>query len=107
MCAYAEAVAARFGGADLLFNNAGIIFTGGVLESTPADMHRLLDVDVWGVVHGTKAFLPHLMKSPSGRLINLSSAYGLMGAPSYSAYCAAKFAVRGFTEAVQQGDASR
>jgi NAD(P)-dependent dehydrogenase (short-subunit alcohol dehydrogenase family) len=99
--AYADDVAADFGRVDLLFNNAGIIFTGNITQSSYVDFERVIDVDFWGVVHGTKAFLPHLIAA-GGHLINVSSAFGLIAAPSYSAYNAAKFAVRGFTEAIQQ-----
>ena len=102
MSAYADDVAAQFGRVNLLFNNAGIIFTGDITQSSYDDLERVLDVDFWGVVHGTKAFLPHLIASGAGHLINICSAYGLIAAPSYSAYSAAKFAVRGFTEAIQQ-----
>lgn len=102
MSTYANDVAAQFGQVNLLFNNAGIIFTGDIAQSSYDDLERVIDVDFWGVVHGTKAFLPQLIASGAGHLINISSAYGLISAPSYSAYNAAKFAVRGFTEAIQQ-----
>jgi NAD(P)-dependent dehydrogenase (short-subunit alcohol dehydrogenase family) len=71
------------------------------MDSRYDDIERVMDVDFWGVVNGTKAFLPYLIEF-GGRLVNISSAYGLIAAPGYSAYNAAKFAVRGFTEAVQQ-----
>ena len=100
--AYADDVALHFGRVNLVINNAGIIFTGNITQSTYDDLERVIDVDFWGVVNGTKAFLPHLISSGAGYLVNISSAYGLIAAPAYSAYNAAKFAVRGFTEAVQQ-----
>jgi NAD(P)-dependent dehydrogenase (short-subunit alcohol dehydrogenase family) len=100
--AYADAVAAEFGAVHLVINNAGIAFTGDVVELAFADIERVMDVDFWGVVNGTKAFLPHLIDSGDGHLVNISSLFGLMGTPSQGAYNAAKFAVRGFTEALRQ-----
>ncbi|WP_131823028.1 SDR family NAD(P)-dependent oxidoreductase, partial [Mycobacteroides chelonae] len=66
------------------------------------DIERIIDVDYWGVVNGTKAFLPHLIASGDGHVVNVSSIFGIMGAPGQSAYNAAKFAVRGFTESLRQ-----
>ena len=100
--AYADTVAAEFGAVHLVINNAGIAFTGDVVELAFADIERVMDVDFWGVVNGTKAFLPHLIDSGDGHLVNISSLFGLMGTPSQGAYNAAKFAVRGFTEALRQ-----
>ena len=100
--AYADAVAAESGTVSLVINNAGIAFTGDVVELTFADIERVMDVDFWGVVNGTKAFLPYLIDSGDGHLVNISSLFGLMGTPSQGAYNAAKFAVRGFTEALRQ-----
>ena len=65
-------------------------------------IERVMDVDFWGVVNGTKAFLPHLIASGDGHIVNISSLFGLMAVPSQGAYNAAKFAVRGFTEALRQ-----
>ena len=61
-----------------------------------------MDVDFWGVVHGTKAFLPHLIASGDGHVVNVSSLFGLIAVPGQAAYNAAKFGVRGFTEALRQ-----
>lgn len=97
MLAYADS----FDRVHLVINNAGIAFTGDVTELTLNDLHRVMDVDFWGVVHGTKAFLPHLIASGDGNLVNISSLFGLLAVPSQSAYHAAKFAVRGFTEALR------
>jgi NAD(P)-dependent dehydrogenase (short-subunit alcohol dehydrogenase family) len=91
-----------FDGVHVLINNAGIAFTGDVLELAFADIERVMDVDFWGVVNGTKAFLPHLIASGDGTLVNVSSVFGFLAAPSQGAYNAAKFAVRGFTEALRQ-----
>jgi hypothetical protein len=65
-------------------------------------IEHVLDVDFWGVVNGTKAFLPHLIASGDGHLVNVSSLFGLLSVPGQSAYNAAKFAVRGFTESLRQ-----
>jgi NAD(P)-dependent dehydrogenase (short-subunit alcohol dehydrogenase family) len=102
MLAYAELVVAEFGVVQLVVNNAGIGFTGDVAEMSFAEIERVIDVDFWGVVNGTKAFLPHLIASGDGHLVNVSSVFGLFAVPGQSAYNAAKFAVRGFTEALRQ-----
>ncbi|MGZ5368761.1 SDR family NAD(P)-dependent oxidoreductase [Aeromicrobium sp.] len=99
---YADEVAAHFGKVNMIFNNAGIAFTGDIEESEFKDIDRVIDVDFWGVVHGTKAFLPHLVASGDGHIVNVSSIFGLFSMPSQSAYNAAKFAVRGFTESLRQ-----
>lgn len=99
---YADDVVTQFKTVNLLFNNAGVMFTGDVIQSTYEDFEYVFDVDFWGVVYATKAFLPHIIAGGGGKLVNISSAFGLMAAPSYSAYNAAKFAVRGFTEALHQ-----
>lgn len=100
--AHAEAVRERFGAVHLVVNNAGIALTGDVRDMTFKDVERIMDVDFWGVVHGTMAFLPHLVDSGEGTLVNISSLFGLIAMPGHSAYNAAKFAVRGFTEALRQ-----
>ncbi|MFF2110266.1 SDR family NAD(P)-dependent oxidoreductase [Rhodococcus koreensis] len=105
---HAAEVGDRFGGVvgdcphHAVFNNAGILFAGDVVDSEFADIERVMSVDFWGVVYGTKAFLPYVMRSDCGHVVNTSSAFGLMAAPGYSAYNAAKFAVRGFTESLRQ-----
>ena len=99
---YADNVANHFGKVNLIFNNAGIAFTGEVEESDFKDIDRVMDVDFWGVVNGTKAFLPHLIASGDGHVVNVSSIFGIFSMPSQSAYNAAKFAVRGFTESLRQ-----
>lgn len=100
--AYADTVAEHFGAVNLVFNNAGIAFTGSVEQMSFKDMDRVMDVDFWGVVNGTKAFLPHLIASGDGHVVNISSIFGLFSVPTQSAYNAAKFAVRGFTESLRQ-----
>lgn len=100
--AYAEAVVAHFGKVNQVYNNAGVAYNGNVDESEFKDIERVIDIDFWGVVNGTKAFLPHVIASGDGHIINISSVFGLIALPGQSAYNAAKFAVRGFTEALQQ-----
>ncbi|AQA22509.1 KR domain protein [Rhodococcus sp. MTM3W5.2] len=98
---YADAVVEHFGVVNQVYNNAGIAFSGSILESEFKDIERVLDVDYWGVVNGTKAFLPHLIASGDGHVINTSSLYGILALPRQSAYNSAKFAVRGFTESLR------
>jgi NAD(P)-dependent dehydrogenase (short-subunit alcohol dehydrogenase family) len=85
-----------------VFNNAGVATSATVLNSRPEDDSWLFDINYWGVVNGTRAFLPLLVKQNYGVIVNTSSVYGLVGMPRNSAYCAAKFAVRGFTDALRQ-----
>jgi NADP-dependent 3-hydroxy acid dehydrogenase YdfG len=99
---YADAVKDHFGTVNQIYNNAGIAFTGDIEVSGFKDIERVMDVDYWGVVNGTKAFLPHLIASGDGHIINVSSVFGLFSVPGQAAYNAAKFAVRGFTEALRQ-----
>jgi NAD(P)-dependent dehydrogenase (short-subunit alcohol dehydrogenase family) len=100
--AYADEIAAEFGAVNLVINNAGIAFTGDIEKMSFDQIERVMDVDFWGVVNGTKAFLPHLIASGDGHVVNISSLFGLLAVPGQSAYNAAKFAVRGFTEALRQ-----
>ncbi|MCV7289103.1 MULTISPECIES: SDR family NAD(P)-dependent oxidoreductase [Mycolicibacterium] len=99
---YADAVKEHFGKVNQIYNNAGIAFTGDVEVSQFKDIERVMDVDFWGVVNGTKAFLPHLIASGDGHVINVSSLFGIFSVPGQAAYNSAKFAVRGFTEALRQ-----
>jgi NADP-dependent 3-hydroxy acid dehydrogenase YdfG len=99
---YADAVAEHFGTVNQIYNNAGIAFAGDVEASQFKDIERVMDVDFWGVVNGTKMFLPHLIASGDGHVINVSSVFGLFSVPGQAAYNSAKFAVRGFTEALRQ-----
>jgi NADP-dependent 3-hydroxy acid dehydrogenase YdfG len=99
---YADEVKGHFGTVNQIYNNAGISFMGSIEASQFKDIERVMDVDYWGVVNGTKVFLPHLIDSGDGHVINVSSVFGLLAVPGQGAYNAAKFAVRGFTEALRQ-----
>jgi len=98
---YADEVVGEYGVVNIVVNNAGIAFTGDIADMSFEQIERVIDVDFWGVVNGTKAFLPHLIASGDGHVVNISSLFGLMSVPGQSAYNAAKFAVRGFTEALR------
>jgi len=100
--AYALAVNDQFGRVNVVVNNAGVSHTGPVTEMEYADFDWLMGVNFWGVVHGTREFLPHLIESGDGHLVNISSLFGLISVAGSSTYNASKFAVRGFTEAVRQ-----
>ncbi|MER7916193.1 MULTISPECIES: SDR family oxidoreductase [unclassified Streptomyces] len=99
---YATTVAEHFGTVHQVYNNAGIGGGGGtVLETDWSVYDRTIAVNLFGVVHGTKAFLPHLIASGDGHVVNISSLNGIMAQPTLGAYCAAKFGVRGFTETLR------
>lgn len=99
--AYAARVADHFGQVHQIYNNAGIAFNATVLESSWADYERVLRVNLNGVIHGTQAFLPHVVASGDGQVVNVSSLNGFFAQPGMSHYCASKFAVRGFTESLR------
>jgi butyryl-CoA dehydrogenase len=99
--AWAEQVVAEHGTVNLVFNNAGVALGSTIEAMTYADFEWLMSINFWGVVHGTKAFLPHLKASGEGHIVNTSSVFGLISVPSQSAYNASKFAVRGFTDALR------
>ena len=99
---YADAVNDHYGKVNQIYNNAGIAFIGDIEATEFKDLERVMDVDYWGVVNGTKVFLPHLIASGDGHVINVSSVFGLLAMAGQGAYNAAKFAVRGFTEALRQ-----
>lgn len=100
--AHAEAVQAAFGRVNLVINNAGVAVNATVRELSDADFEWLMNINFWGVVHGTRAFLPLVTASGDGHIVNISSIFGMIGVPKQSAYNAAKFAVRGFTESLRQ-----
>jgi NAD(P)-dependent dehydrogenase (short-subunit alcohol dehydrogenase family) len=99
--ALAAAVSTELGGADVVVNNAGMSSAGRVVDLREETLRRTMEVNFWGVVHGTRAFLPQLLARGEAALVNVSSVFGLLGVPGQAAYCASKFAVRGFTEALR------
>lgn len=99
---WADQTATDHGVVHLVVNNAGVALAGSVEDTPIEDYEWLMGINFWGVVHGTQAFLPHLRKAEEGHIVNISSIFGLFSQPSQSAYNAAKFAVRGFTEALRQ-----
>lgn len=100
--AHADQVIRDFGSVNLVINNAGVAVNATVLELTDEDFHWLMNINFWGMVHGSRAFLPHLITSGDGHLVNVSSIFGMIGVPRQAAYNASKFAIRGFTEALRQ-----
>ena len=86
----------------MVVNNAGVALAGDFEDLEYDDIDWIIGVDFWGVVHGTKEFLPHLIASGDGHVVNLSSLFGLVSMPGQSMYNAAKYAVRGFTEALRE-----
>ncbi|MCG2631315.1 SDR family oxidoreductase [Bradyrhizobium sp. WYCCWR 13023] len=95
-----EAIAAH-PALNIVINNAGVALMGTFEEIDQAQMDWLFDINFWGVVHGTRAFLPHLKARPEAHIVNISSIFGIIAPPGQSAYAAAKFAVRGFSESVR------
>ncbi len=95
----AEVVAAH-GGVNILINNAGVAATSAFEEQKLSDYEWLVGINFWGVVYGCKLFLPYLKQADEAHIVNISSMFGLTGIPTQSAYCATKFAVRGFTESL-------
>lgn len=100
--AWAAATAKEHGQVNLVFNNAGVALSGTTLKLSLEDYEWIMGVNYWGVVYGTKAFLPYLEASGEGHIINTSSLFGLGSQPLMSGYNASKFAVRGFTESLRQ-----
>jgi NAD(P)-dependent dehydrogenase (short-subunit alcohol dehydrogenase family) len=99
--AWADQVVAGHGRVNLIFNNAGVALAASIEAMSYEDLEWLMSINFWGVVHGTKAFLPHLKAAGEGHVINMSSVFGLISVPGQAAYNAAKFAVRGFTDALR------
>ena len=101
MYAFADKVKARFGNAHVVINNAGVEgYTKEFILIEDDDFERIMNINFYGVVYGSRAFLPHLIANNEGALVNISSIFGLIGVPTQSDYCASKFAIRGFTESL-------
>ncbi|NUS40467.1 MAG: SDR family oxidoreductase, partial [Terrabacter sp.] len=102
VAAWAAAVVEELGRVNLVVNNAGVTATGDFTDLTYDDLDWIVGINFWGVVHGSKEFLPHLVASGDGALVNISSLFGLVSVPGQSAYNATKYAVRGLTEAIRE-----
>ena len=100
--AWADSVVGQFGRVNVLVNNAGVSLTGDLTDLDVTDMEWVVGINFWGVVHGTRAFLPHLIASGDGHVVTLSSLFGLMAVPGQTLYNATKFAVRGFSESLRE-----
>ena len=100
--AYADLVAEHFGRVDAVINNAGVALAGDFEDMDYEDMDWIVGVNYWGVVHGSKEFLPHLIASGDGHLVNISRLFGLISMPGQTAYNATKYAVRGMSEALRE-----
>ena len=102
MYAWADQTAKDHGKVNLIFNNAGVAYAAPIEHIDYDRFEWIMGINFWGVVYGTKAFLPHLKASGEGHIINTSSVFGLCAQPTQSTYNATKFAVRGFTESLRQ-----
>jgi short-subunit dehydrogenase len=100
--AWADEVVRDHRRCNLIFNNAGVAHSSTIEGIDYADFEWIVGINFWGVVYGTKAFLPYLQAAGEGHVVNTSSLFGLLGIPSQSTYNATKFAVRGFTEALRE-----
>ena len=100
--AWAEQVVQEHGACHLIVNNAGVSLGALAEHVSPDDFNWLMNINFWGVVHGTQAFLPHLRRSGQGHVVNCSSLFGLLAVPMQASYNASKFAVRGYTECLRQ-----
>jgi short-subunit dehydrogenase len=101
IAAFAQSAVAAHPGLNIVINNAGVALMGTFDEVAQAQMEWLMNINFWGVVHGTRAFLPHLSQQREAHIVNLSSIFGIIGPPGQTAYAAAKFAVRGFSESLR------
>lgn len=99
---WADQVVSDHGSVNIIMNNAGVALGDTVENMKYEDFEWLMNINFWGVVYGTKAFLPYLKQADEGHIVNVSSVFGLIGVPTQSAYNAAKFAVRGFTESLRE-----
>src|SRR5690349_10843278 len=99
--AFAQAAVAAHPALNILINNAGVALLGQFGEIDQAQMEWLININFWGVVHGCRAFLPQLSRQREAHIVNLSSIFGIIAPPGQTAYAAAKFAVRGFSESLR------
>jgi NAD(P)-dependent dehydrogenase (short-subunit alcohol dehydrogenase family) len=99
---FADQVQRDFGAAHFVINNAGVGVTATVENVEVDEIERVLSINLWGVIYGTKAFLPLMLKQREGCIVNISSVFGLVATPCNVAYTISKFGVRGFTETMWQ-----
>ena len=99
--AFAQAASGRHPGLNIVVNNAGVALLGRFSEIDQAQMEWLININFWGVVHSTRAFLPQLARQREAHIVNLSSIFGIIAPPGQTAYAASKFAVRGFSESLR------
>ena len=99
--AFARSAIAGFPNLNIVINNAGVALRGDFDEYDQAQMEWLMGINFWGVVRGTRAFMPQLQRQPVAHIVNISSIFGIIAPAGQSAYCAAKFAVRGFSESLR------
>jgi len=99
--AFAQAAISAHPGLNIVVNNAGVALLGQFDEIDQTQMDWLMNINFWGVVHSTRAFLPHLARQSEAHIVNLSSIFGIIAPPGQTAYAAAKFAVRGFSESLR------
>ncbi|EOR02635.1 SDR family NAD(P)-dependent oxidoreductase [Acinetobacter tandoii] len=102
MRAWAEETVQNHGSVNMIFNNAGVALGSTVEGASYDELEWIVGINFWGVVYGTKEFLPLIKQTGDGHIINISSLFGLTAQPTQSAYNATKFAVRGFTESLRQ-----
>jgi short-subunit dehydrogenase len=98
---FAIAATSAHPGLNIVVNNAGVALLGLFNETDQAQMEWLMNINFWGVVHATRAFLPHLARQREAHIVNISSLFGIIAPPGQTAYAAAKFAVRGFSESLR------
>jgi short-subunit dehydrogenase len=98
---FAQAAIAAHPSLGIVINNAGVALMGQFSEIDQSQMDWLMNINFWGTVHSTRAFLPHLSTRPEAHIVNLSSIFGIIAPPGQTAYCASKFAVRGFSESLR------
>ncbi len=99
---WADDVVEQHGKVDMVINNAGVGVSETIEDITYEDFEWIMNINLWGVIYGTKAFLPYLKQRPDAHIVNISSVFGIFTSPNAGAYCTTKYAVRGFTEALAQ-----
>ncbi|MGB1017217.1 MAG: SDR family oxidoreductase [Nannocystaceae bacterium] len=101
MKALADTVVEAHGAVHIVINNAGVTVSASFARQSLDDFEWLMGINFWGVIHGCKFFLPHLGRAEEAHIVNISSLFGLIGVPTQTSYCASKFAVRGFSDALR------